>query len=103
MLFRSYLLARLTDLAAAHPAIGNVRGLGLFIGVELVSDRDAQVPDAAAARFVANRMRDRGILLSTDGPLHNVLKIKPPMVITNDDLDMVVRALDDELARAHSG
>jgi 4-aminobutyrate aminotransferase-like enzyme len=56
-------------------------------------------PAAEEAADLINRVKDRGILLSTDGPLHNVLKIKPPMVLTEQDVDMVVRVLDDELSR----
>jgi 4-aminobutyrate aminotransferase-like enzyme len=77
--------------------IGDVRGAGLFLGVELVRDRSALEPAASEASHLVNRMKDRGILLSTDGPLDNVIKIKPPLVLTEDDVDMVVRVLDDEL------
>jgi 4-aminobutyrate aminotransferase-like enzyme len=82
-----------------HAIIGDVRGMGLFIGVELVRDRGTMGPAAEEAADLINRVKDRGILLSTDGPLHNVLKIKPPMVLTEQDVDMVVRVLDDELSR----
>jgi len=97
------LMAELQALMARHHLIGDVRGSGLFIGVELVRDRATLEPAAAEASHLINRLRSRGILLSTDGPLHNVLKIKPPMVITDADIDMVVRALDDELASLGSG
>jgi 4-aminobutyrate aminotransferase-like enzyme len=82
-----------------HAIIGDVRGMGLFIGVEMVRDRGTMDPAAEEAADLINRVKDRGILLSTDGPLHNVLKIKPPMVLTEQDVDMVVRVLDDELSR----
>jgi ethanolamine-phosphate phospho-lyase len=78
--------------------------VGLFLGVELVRDRTTREPAPEEATDLINRMAARGILLSTDGPFHNVLKIKPPMVLTADDVDAVVRALDDELvglASAH--
>jgi 4-aminobutyrate aminotransferase-like enzyme len=90
----------LRELMTRHAIIGDVRGVGLFIGVELVRDRGTMDPAAEAAADLINRVKDRGILLSTDGPLHNVLKIKPPMVITDEDMDMVLRVLDDELDRA---
>jgi 4-aminobutyrate aminotransferase-like enzyme len=80
-----------------HKIIGDVRGAGLFIGVELVLDHETQEPAAAQADEVIQQMRSRGILLSTDGPHHNVLKIKPPMVLNIDDIDMVLRTLDDIL------
>jgi len=92
------LRAGLKSLMADRPLIGDVRGEGLFIGVELVRDRATREPATAEATALVNRLRDRGVLLSTDGPDANVLKIKPPMVITADDVDMVVRMLDAELA-----
>jgi len=92
------MMAELRALMTHHPIVGDVRGSGLFIGVELVRDRHTLEPAATEASELINRLRARGILLSTDGPLHNVLKIKPPMVITDADVDTVVRALDDELS-----
>ena len=80
-----------------HPLIGDVRGLGLFVGIELVLDRQTLAPAARQASYIANRMKERGILLSTDGPLHNVLKIKPPLVFTEANADHLVSTLDDIL------
>ena len=71
-----------------------MRGLGLFLGIELVRDRETLEPAAAEAAYVVERMRDHGILLSTDGPLHNVLKMKPPLVFSEADADRVVAAYD---------
>ena len=88
----------LRGLMSHHDIIGDVRGTGLFIGVELVRDRRTLEPATSEADDLINRLQCRGILLSTDGPRHNVLKIKPPMVVTAGDVDMVVRVLDDELA-----
>ena len=90
----NYLLARLADVMTRHPAIGDVRGLGLFIGIEFVANRDTKLPDAPAAAYVVNRMRDKGVLLSTDGPDHNVIKIKPPMVFGPADADQLLEALE---------
>ena len=87
------LLDGLRLLAADHPIIGEVRGLGLFIGVELVLDRKTLEPAAAEASYIAERMRDHGILISTDGPLHNVLKIKPPLVFGPREADRLVETL----------
>ena len=80
-----------------HALIGDVRGLGLFVGIELVLDRQTLAPAARQASYIANRMKERGILLSTDGPLHNVLKIKPPLVFTEANADHLVSTLDDIL------
>jgi 4-aminobutyrate aminotransferase-like enzyme len=98
----SRLLAGLRGLKEKHVSIGDVRGRGLFIGVELVADRETLEPAARLASWVVERMREDGILLSTDGPLHNVLKIKPPMVVTEEDADVVVRSLDRVLADSPS-
>ena len=87
------LLAGLRSLAA-HPLVGDVRGQGLMIGVELVTDHATRAPAADQASYIANRLRDNGILLSTDGPLHNVLKIKPPLVFNEADADRLVMTLD---------
>jgi 4-aminobutyrate aminotransferase-like enzyme/Ser/Thr protein kinase RdoA (MazF antagonist) len=88
----------LEALMADFPLVGDVRGLGLFLGVELVRDRDSLEPAAAQASYVVDRMRDRGVLLSTDGPLHNVLKIKPPLPFSAADADRLVSVLGDVLA-----
>jgi 4-aminobutyrate aminotransferase-like enzyme len=78
--------------------VGDVRGQGLMIGVELVRDRATLAPADWEASTIANRMRDYGILISTDGPLHNVLKIKPPLAYTEQDADQLVTTLDLVLA-----
>jgi 4-aminobutyrate aminotransferase-like enzyme/Ser/Thr protein kinase RdoA (MazF antagonist) len=85
----NYLMERLRELD--DPLIGDVRGQGLFIGVELVRDRATKEPAPGEASAVVNRMKSRGVLLSTDGPYHNVIKIKPPIVFTRDDADFVVQ------------
>jgi 4-aminobutyrate aminotransferase-like enzyme len=92
------LMAGLRQIAARHDAIGDVRGLGLFVGIELVRDRETREPDAALARELANRAAERGVLLSTDGPDHNVMKIKPPLVFSGADADRLVETVDAVLA-----
>jgi 4-aminobutyrate aminotransferase-like enzyme len=93
-----YFLAGLFALKEKYPLIGDVRGTGFFIGVEFVLDRDTLLPAPEAANQFIQDMRHRGILLSTDGPHHNVIKIKPPMVINPGDVDMVLRSFDDVLS-----
>ena len=88
------LKANLEQLQARHPLIGDVRGLGLFIGVELVCDRETLAPAAAQAEVVMERMKEEGILVSIDGPLCNVLKIKPPLVISEENADRVAEIFD---------
>jgi 4-aminobutyrate aminotransferase-like enzyme/Ser/Thr protein kinase RdoA (MazF antagonist) len=93
----AYLMDRLRTLAGGNRLIGDVRGLGLFIGIELVRDRTTQAPAGEEATELVNRMKDRGVLLSTDGPFHNVVKIKPPMVFSRADVDVLVEGLEDVL------
>jgi 4-aminobutyrate aminotransferase-like enzyme len=90
----THLMNSLRQLMDKHPLIGDVRGLGLFVGIELVSDRETLAPATAQASYVANRMKECGVLLSTDGPFHNVLKIKPPLVFTEADADFLIGTLD---------
>ena len=92
------LLRGLRALAERHAVIGDVRGSGLFLGVELVREREARAPAGEAAAYVANRMRESGILLGTDGPHHNVVKIRPPMPFDGADADRLVESLDRILA-----
>ena len=89
-----YLRERLEALMTWHAIVGDVRGQGLFLGVELVLDRADQTPAPDQAAYAANRMRDRGVLISTDGPYRNVLKIKPPLVFTRADADLLADTLD---------
>jgi hypothetical protein len=92
------MLAKLRPLVDRYPIVGDVRGSGLFLGVELVLDRNTLEPAGAEASFVANRMRERGVLLGTDGPHHNVVKIRPPMPFTESDGDLLVDALEQSIA-----
>ena len=92
------LLAELKRLVERHAIVGDARGTGLFQGIELVTDRKSLEPAPRHATRLVERMRDRGILLSTDGPLHNVVKIKPPLVFDEDDADRLVSNLDEVLA-----
>ena len=92
-----HFLDGLRSLQERHQLIGDVRGHGLFLGIELVRDHTTLEPAAAEATAIVNAMRERGVLLSTDGPLHNIIKIKPPLVIEQEDIDMTIRLLDDVL------
>ncbi len=89
-----YLRKGLIDLQRAYPIIGDVRGPGLFQGFELVKDPDSLTPATEEASYLANRMREHGILMSTDGPFENVLKIKPPMCFNKKNVDFLVETLN---------
>jgi 4-aminobutyrate aminotransferase-like enzyme/Ser/Thr protein kinase RdoA (MazF antagonist) len=93
-----YLLAGLRALVARHAVVGDARGTGLFLGLELVRDRVSLEPADAEASYVVNRLRERGVLAGTDGPFHNVIKIRPPMPFTRADADFLLATLDDILA-----
>jgi 4-aminobutyrate aminotransferase-like enzyme/Ser/Thr protein kinase RdoA (MazF antagonist) len=88
----------LRGLMSRHAVLGDVRGLGLFLGIELVRDRATLEPAAEEATYVVERMKEKGFLLSTDGPLHDVIKMKPPLVFSEADADALVSALDAVLA-----
>lgn len=85
-------------LAERFACIGDVRGAGLFIGVEFVTDRDTRIPDAATAGALVEGLRLRGVLAATDGPDDNVLKVKPPMVFGRDEADVLLSACAKVLA-----
>ena len=91
----SYLLNQLKNLQNQHDLIGEVRGRGLFIGTDLV--KDELVPAAAEAQIIVNQMKDKGLLLSTDGPDHNVIKIKPPLVFNKENADELVKKTDETM------
>ena len=93
----NYLLQKLQSLQNDHEIIGDVRGRGLFIGIELV--RDYQLtPAANEAHTIVNSMKEKGVLLSTDGPDHNVIKIKPPMIFSKDNAHELVSKIDEIIA-----
>lgn len=93
----NYLMQLLRDLMARFPIIGDVRGHGLFVGAELVRDRETKEPAVPVIDDIVQRMKERGYLLSTDGPLHNVLKIKPPIVFNKENAEDLVRNLEEVL------
>ena len=88
---------KLGVLAERYPVVGDVRGRGLFLGIELVRDPMTREPFAEACRYLVNRARARGVLLSVDGPDHNVIKIKPPLVFGEDEAALLVETLDTVL------
>uniref|UniRef100_A0A3P8U5Q9 Ethanolamine-phosphate phospho-lyase n=1 Tax=Amphiprion percula TaxID=161767 RepID=A0A3P8U5Q9_AMPPE len=77
-----------------HPLIGDIRGCGLFVGVELVRDRLKLTPATAEAQEVIYKLKEQHILLSADGPHRNVLKFKPPLCFMTEDAELVVEKID---------
>ncbi|MBF9002548.1 aspartate aminotransferase family protein [Vibrio nitrifigilis] len=92
-------LSKLTD---RYECVGDVRGAGLFIGFELVTDKESKAPNKALALDLIERLRDKGVLTSVAGPHGNVLKLRPPLAFQTQDIDWLVGALDESLQEAHS-
>jgi 4-aminobutyrate aminotransferase-like enzyme/Ser/Thr protein kinase RdoA (MazF antagonist)/murein DD-endopeptidase MepM/ murein hydrolase activator NlpD len=94
---------QLEELQSAHGVLGDVRGSGLFLGLELVADRASRTPATAQASYVVNRLRDCGILAGTDGPYHNVIKLRAPLIFSDADAELFTgalrRILEEDAAR----
>jgi alanine-glyoxylate transaminase/(R)-3-amino-2-methylpropionate-pyruvate transaminase len=86
------------DRAAAHPAIGEVRGKGLMRGIEFVSDRSTRSPDADSAARIQEALRERGVIVGRSGQHKNVLRINPPLCVTVEDAAAFADALESSLA-----
>ena len=95
----SYLLDRLRALQEKHEIIGDVRGRGLMIGVELVTDRKLKTPAKAETLLLFEKMKDLGVLVGKGGYYGNVFRIKPPMCFTKEDADFLVDVMDFAMSR----
>jgi 4-aminobutyrate aminotransferase-like enzyme len=95
----AYLGGKLRELASRFPLIGDVRGKGFFMGLELVKDRNTLEPAAEEAGRVRDAMRDQGVLVATSGPLDNLIKIRPPLVFSRDNADLLLENLEQAFAR----
>ena len=94
-----YIRDGLRALQSEHELIGDVRGHGLFNGVELVTDREAKTPATAEVRKIINAMKDKGVLINYIGMYGNVLKMRPPLPFSKDNADLLLSVLNDVLAR----
>ncbi len=94
------LLERLRDLKDQHQAIGDVRGKGLMLAIEIVSDREAKTPDKDTTTEVFEACRDQGIILSKSGPFQSCLRMVPPLCLSLEDVDRVADGLDLALTAA---
>lgn len=99
----TYLVSRFKELQARYEVIGDIRGMGLFLGIELVTDRKSKDPATALARRINDGMRARGVLIGTEGPHDNVLKMRPPMIFSRANADHLVSVLEDTLAEITAG
>lgn len=97
-----FLLSGMRKLAERHELIGDVRGAGLFLGMELVTDRATKTPAAAQTRRVVNAMRERGVLISAAGPLENILKIRPLLAFQREHAELFIDTLDQALGEIAS-
>lgn len=97
-----YLKKSLNSLQQQVPLVGDVRGSGLFLGVDLVLDPVTRLPATAQAAYVVNRLRECGILTGADGPFHNVVKLRPPLIISEGDADIFTGVLARVLAEDSS-
>jgi alanine-glyoxylate transaminase/(R)-3-amino-2-methylpropionate-pyruvate transaminase len=94
------LKAGLQELMARHRLVGDVRGMGLMLGMELVEDRETKVPAKAATATVLEATKRMGLLIGKGGLDGNVLRIKPPLCITSDDVDYALEVMDRALTEA---
>ncbi|XP_048365692.1 ethanolamine-phosphate phospho-lyase [Sphaerodactylus townsendi] len=90
----NYLTELLKEQQEKHPLVGDVRGVGLFLGVDLVKDRQKRSPATAEAQHIIYKLKEQKILLSADGPYRNILKFKPPMCFSKEDAKFVVDQID---------
>jgi 4-aminobutyrate aminotransferase-like enzyme len=91
----NHLIAGFRSLQQRFEVIGDVRGMGLFLGIELVTDHKTKAPATDFARAVSNGARQRGVLMGTEGPHDNVLKMRPPMIFSRRDADHLLAVLED--------
>ena len=94
----STVLTRLRSLAEECKVVGDVRGAGLMIGVELVRDRGTKEPAVAEAATVRRLCRERGVLIGIGGYFGNVVRVQPPLVIGDEELDRAVGVLEEAVA-----
>jgi alanine-glyoxylate transaminase/(R)-3-amino-2-methylpropionate-pyruvate transaminase len=96
----THLIAKLKKLGEKNARIGEIRGMGLMIGVELVKDKKSQEPDSPLAVKVLDLTKERGLLIGKGGLSGNILRIKPPLCVTKKDADFMAEVLEDSLGEA---
>ena len=93
-----YLIENLRSLQEGCEPMSDVRGHGLFIGMEWVTDRESKQPDPAGASVIVNRLRQAGFLMGQAGEFGNVLKVRPPLVLQREQADMFLEAFEAAIA-----
>ncbi len=86
-------IGELQGLREKYPIIGDVRGTGLFLGIDLVNSRETRAAAPDQAEYIVNRLREMGMLAGTDGPYHNVIKLRPPLVFSAKDAALFTATL----------
>ena len=97
----AWLIAELKRRVSEHEVIGDARGYGLFLGVEIVNDKESKAPDAALTLALSDRLKDKGFLTSYSGKYDNVLKIRPPLVFSRENADQFLAAFDECMGEMH--
>jgi len=92
-----YALDQLNILKQRHEIIGDVRGVGLFIGIEFVKDKKSKIPASAECSELQKLLKKKFVIISVEGPHYNVLKFKPPMTFAKEDVDFLVKALEESI------
>ena len=96
----AYMKQRLIELMDEHPCIGDVRGLGLLIGVEIVKDREKKTPDPEAANAICREAFQRGVYILNMGSYGGrAIRVAPPLIVTGEQLDKIVEVLDEAMNR----
>ena len=93
-----YYKKELQKLKNKHKVIGDVRGEGLFLGIEIINEKNLK-PDKKLAHLLKNKLREKYILVGTDGPQNNVIKSKPPICFSVEDVKLVVNSIDKILCK----
>ncbi len=96
----NYYQSLLKELMGNHPEIGDVRGSGLFLGVELINENGKA--NTRLAQYIKNELQQRKILISTDGPFDSVLKTKPPLIFTPSNALRVCEEIDQSIKKFHA-
>ncbi len=90
----NYLIEQFKNLQKKYPVIGDIRGSGLNLGIDIVKNPQSKEADTELAGQIVNKLREKEILIGTDGPFDNVLKIKPPMCFTKENVDFFIEKLE---------